>query len=263
MKIPAISAIRLTAFKNSAPMPLQCAQENTACQNENAEINCKQKTDNKKTAGFIAAGIAIAAGIIYAAKKSRLPIEVKDAMRRADEFVQNINTKVKDTIKLYNNGGKDANGNIVARIKENLSSPSSKIMEEIPEDTSICLKRSYFKNGILETIEEFLEDNTKNITVMKEGKLSVYQEGMQKYGSGDLRVAKEAYFKNDKPEIYTEGVEFSSGNNGGRWKQAMQLRLSEKGKPTEYLEGIEYTKEKGHKILKRFLNGKLKTNVVI
>lgn len=262
MKIPAISAMRLTAFKSSDSQPLPCMQENSACFN-NEQENCKQESNNENIAGLVAAGVAITAGVIYAVKKNKLPIEVKNAMRRAEELVQSVNEKVKNAVELYNNNGKDTSGNIIARIKENLSDSSLKIMEETPKDSSTRLRRSHFKNGILDTIEEFFEDNTRNIVSMKDGKLSVYQEGLQKDANGDLKVAKEAYFKNNKPEIYTEGVEFLSNIQSGRWKQAMQLRLSEKGKPTEYLEGIEYIKEKGHKVLKRFLNGKLKTNVII
>lgn len=260
MKIPAISAMRLTAFKNNPPQPALNMQENSACQSQKQPA-CKQENKKKQTIGFIAAAIAITSGIIYAVKKNKLPVEVKDAMRRADEFVQNINAKISDTIELFNNGGKDASGNIVARIK-NLSEPSLKIMEEFPKDTSLRLKRSYFKDGMLDAIEEIFMDGTQNIASMKEGKLSVYQEGIKKLSNKNIWVEKEAYFKNNKPEIYAEGVEFSS-NNDGRWKQSMQLRLSEKGKPREYLEGIEYTKEKGHKILKRFLNGKFKTNITM
>ena len=228
-------------------------------------ITIAGKTIKKKTAimaglGTLAAAAAVGAAIVFGARKGKVPAEVKAATeaaeamtQKANELVETVQKKI-DSVELFKNGGKDADGKIVATISDSADDVSEKIMEEFAEDGSTVLRRSIFKNDVPALIEEFTEDGKGNVILFTDGKPIEYNEGFEGFSSGTKKMAKELLIHDGKPYEYHEGLEeFSSGTI----KMGKILFLPD-GKPDEYHEGIKLFSDGSEKIAKilSFKDGK-------
>ncbi len=210
-------------------------------------ITIAGKTIKKKTAimaglGTLAAAAAVGAAIVFGARKGKVPAEVKAATeaaeamtQKANELVETVQKKIDSVVELFKNGGKDADGKIVATISDSADDVSEKIMEEFAEDGSTVLRRSIFKNDVPALIEEFTEDGKGNVIFLSYGKPYEYHEGIEGLPDGSRKIAKLLLFTDGKPIEYNEGFEgFSSGTK----KMAKELLIHD-GKPYEYHEGLE------------------------
>ncbi len=237
MNISAISGTKITAYKNNSFKG-------------NMHVNKSEKADTvtvagkeikKKTAvaGFLAAAAVIGAGIIYAVRKGKAPLEAKEMMQRANEFSENAHKTVNEVMELFQNGGKNSEGKMVAQITHSKDSDVLKFMNEFAQDGTTPVRKSTFINDMLCRVEEFTSDNKQNTAFLQNNKLTIYREGEETLPDGIYKTAKEAYFENNKPYLYTEGIEiYHTDNNSRVYKTAKEVCISEKGKPLSYKENL-------------------------
>ncbi len=207
-------------------------------------ITIAGKTIKKKTAimaglGTLAAAAAVGAAIVFGARKGKVPAEVKAATeaaeamtQKANELVETVQKKIDSVVELFKNGGKDADGKIVATISDSADDVSEKIMEEFAEDGSTVLRRSIFKNDVPALIEEFTEDGKGNVIFLSYGKPYEYHEGIEEFSSGTIKMGKILFLPDGKPDEYHEGIKlFSDGSEkiakilsfkDGKWVEAAE-----------------------------------------
>lgn len=245
MNTSAISGIKLTNFTSNNTSSAINLQNNNQIDKNNSNDSWNFSINKKKAvkfAGFTAAALAVA-GIFYGLRK-KPPVEAKALIKQANEFTKNFQEKfqntINETIALYKNGGKDSNGNIIAKITEDTDFPSRKIMEEFTDGSKILSRRSIFIDGKLGSIEKLTENNKYDvIAINREGKISHCQEGVEIFDNGNFSIAKEACLDNNKPYMYTEGFHFiKNPSKGGEWSIEKQVGITGKDKPDSYIEKL-------------------------
>lgn len=220
--------------------------------------------NNKKTAAIIGGVAALAilgTGALVAIKRHKVPNEIKTALnnfketneavnalaqnvqKQADEvteYAQRLFNKVSD---LFEKGDEITPDGAVLRKIIVDGDDTYKVMQEFSDDGAL-VRESRFTNGVLDTIEEGIEElsdgsrkTARRFDFFVDGTLSLYQEGFEKLASGSKRIAKEFDFLEDGTlHWYQEGVKtFTSGLR----EIARKISFLEDGTPSWYQEGIE------------------------
>ncbi len=200
--------------------------------------------NKKKTVKFAAftAAAAILAGVILALRKGKVPEGANEMVKEANEFTKTFREKFQSTIDevtaLYKNGGKDAEGNIIATIAEDADIPSIKFMDKITQDGKTPSLTGVFVNDKLGSIKKLRDDGKLDVIFLeKNGQITNCQEGLETFDNGDFNIAKEAYLENGKPFMFAKGFNFKKDSSkGGVWTIEREVYISEKNKPVSYVE---------------------------
>ncbi len=130
-----------------------------------------------------------------------LQASANEMFQRANEMKETAQKKIDAVVELFQNGGKDSKGNVIAKITDKAEGSTEKVMQEFAEDGTTVTRESIFKNGILAKITEFLEGGKENRAIFRnnEGKLTIYIEG----ADGN----KTAKMLNMEAGLYREGIE--------------------------------------------------------
>lgn len=176
---------------------------------------------NSAALGVAAAAVsaAVIGGIAFAAGKNKVPQEVSNTIKAADDLLNTANGKAKQVIDLaislqkkvdeacalFKNGGKDSGGNIIGKIIPNTDDKiyAENFLEEYSQSGTLLRKSSFIDDFLVE-IEEFT-DNGKSKNILKH---NWFEGGIESYTEGYGKLA-------DGSEQFTRKIEFS-GETGGR-----------------------------------------------
>lgn len=237
MNISAISNTKITTFKNNSSKGNINANKSKKA--DTVTIAGKEIKKKTAVAGFLAAAAIIGAGIIYTARKGKVPPEAKEMVQKAEEFSQNAIKTVNEIMELFQNGGKNSEGKIVAQITHSKDNDALKFMNEFAQDGTTPVRKSTFINDMLCRVEEFTSDNKQNTAFLQNNKLKIYREGVESLPNNVYKTAKAAHFENNKPYLYTEGAEICLTDDNSRiYKTAKEVCISKKGKPLSYKENL-------------------------
>lgn len=252
MRINPIFNIQVSKIRNNSDFQLNKFSKNT--------IQFSGKIDSTKTKALEPAPKDVerrATNCINEAENIMTStIEAAEAIKtRACELQKSVENKVDYVINLYNNGGKDVNGNTVAKFsKTSHENEVTTTMEELAKDGKTIARKSTFIQGELCKIEEFTENGKKNVCKFGNGKLAHYEEGCEAY-DGTEKIEKILKFdNNDELESYKEGYKHSQYCT----KTSKSIDFIS-GQSSLYKEGSEYygAAHKKEEVYAFILNGKL------
>ena len=239
--------------------------------------------NNKKTAAIIGGVAALAilgTGALVAIKRHKVPNEIKTALnnfeetnkaanalaqsvqKQADEVTEYAQRLFNNVSDLFKKGDEITPDGAVLRKIIVDGDDTCKLMQEFSDDGAL-VRESRFTNGVLDTIEEGIEelsDGSRKIArrfdFFEDGTLTDYQEGIKTFADESGKVAKNIIFKDGKPCLYQEGCETFADLLSGKVAKAIGF---ENGKPRLYLEGIEELADGSEKVAKNiiFEDGKL------
>ena len=242
-------------FKTNLNTTKQAATDPQAVQ----DVAKDASKNNKKTAAIIGGVAALAilgTGALVAIKRHKVPNEIKTALNNFEETNETTNALVQSVQKqadevteyaqklfdevsdLFKKGDETtSDGTVLRRIT---GGNTCKVMEEFSDDGAL-VRNSRFINGILDTVEEGIEERSvgsskiaRRFVFFEDGTPKLYQEGFERLVDGSRKMAKEIDFNNGKPSLYQEGLEWLA--NGSR-KIAKSIRFKN-GKPSWYEEGF-------------------------
>lgn len=131
-----------------------------------------------------------------------LQTSANEMLQRANETIETAQKKVETATELFNNGGKDASGKVVAQIEDIVETKShlypAKIMREFAEDGTTIIRESEFDKDVCH-IAEFLADGTRSasITAM--------------YNDGSMLVRTPTRKLTHHPNIGKGSIEYTEG----------------------------------------------------
>ncbi len=215
--------------------------------------------NNKKTAAIIGGVAALAilgTGALVAIKRHKVPNEIKTALNNfketneaANALAQNVQKQADEVTeyaqRLFNEVSdlfKTPDGAVLRKIIVD-GDDTYKVMQEFSDDGAL-VRESRFTNGVLDTIEEGIEelsDGSKKIArrfdFFVDGTLRWYQEGTEALADGSEKIAKTISFNKDgKPNWYREGYKALAD---GSEKIAKEINFLEDGTPSWYQEGYK------------------------
>ncbi len=267
--LPATTTQAAAPVNISAPSaPVQSAPAPNLNNNNTLEktpksdtITIAGKTIKKKTAiigglSVLAATVAVGAAIAFGASRGKAPAGVEvmeaaaeDMSKKAAELTEAVQKKIDNVIELFKNGGKDAEGKVVATIGDG-GSLSDKFMEELAEDGTV-IRRSLFTDGKLSLIQEYLQDEKMNQIYLKDGMPREYEEGIEILSDGGKKVAKVVDFCDGEWWKCSEGLEYAQGSDVEPVRIAKELTLCH-ADGHWYREGIQKPSPSLEKVSKEF-----------
>lgn len=229
-----------------------------------------------------AAAMLAKAQILMEQKQKPVPEEIVTSSKRADECYfavmqtfEEIQSKIADVKTNFENGEEFGLDGEITRLITESGEDGVQIMQEYDE-SGFLFRESKFKDGILEKIEEFKEDGTKDIIRFRKGQIEEYSGGVEEKETG---IFKKEYltFNKNMPGIYYgnykefnsgasyvgTGISFDERGKMGAYYEDMQafedgssligLHLRYDDTLYEYVENIHTSFEEGMKIGKKLL----------
>lgn len=245
MNIPVVSNTNFKIPVNNQSSQTTAPQNNTLAVKDTQNDSWNFSINKKKIAkiAIITTALATIAGsAIYAIRRGKAPKEAKELIKEANKFTESFREKFQSTIDevttLYKNGGKDANGKVVATITEDIEYPARKLMAistKEGEEPSII---SVFINDKLGSVEKLRDDGKfDTVFINEKEQISHCREGIKYTTDKMFTIEKEAFLENNKPFLYTEGQSVQNDSKTGvKSFTKKAVCISEKGKPISYKE---------------------------
>ncbi len=160
---------------------------------------------------------------IIMAQEYGTPAEVADSMDVAELFLNKalrlesfVNSKAEKLMTLYEEGELGSLGVGVEREILAKEDGTEEMLEYAPNGDVI--RKSTFKDGVLQRVEEFRPDDKKNILILQEGKPAEYFEGLEETDEGRTMERYFTFNDGEKSMYFENYGEFSDGSsNASRW----------------------------------------------
>ena len=222
-----------TQQQNVAQTPNKTPKIDLTQKPDRVEIN--SSTNKKKVAKYVGTGIAIACAIATTAflltkgKTCLLEFNAKKAQKYAENIQEKAEKLKKEVIELFNAGE-----NKVVKITDDVD---CKIMEEIDSNGTLIRKSTFYSDGTLSEIELPTKKGA-DLYSFDHGKLSYYTKNFQKDSEGNISMAKQLIFENDKLFGYVKNFQQDEENTS----MAKQLFFVD-GKLAKYAKNYQVDSE--------------------